>query len=124
MHMKIIAIETDINQKIIHPGDTVIRRNEKVAWTCEDFDFEIVFDPNLNPGQNPEHPFNLNPPNPPPGHVTGPAGDFQQRHVRPRAAAGTIPNGARYKYNIIIKNPGSPAVVDKLDPVIIVNGDK
>jgi hypothetical protein len=122
--MKIIVIETDINQKIIHPGDTTIKRNEKVAWTCEDFDFEVVFDPILNPAKNPEHPFKTNPPNPPPGHVTGVAGEFHPRHVRPRAAAGTIQDGTRYKYNIIIKNPGSPATVDRLDPVIIVNGDK
>ena len=123
--MKIIAIEVDIiNQKIIDPGDTTIRRNEKVTWTCEDFDFEIVFKPALNPGKNPEHPFKTNPPNPPPGHITGAAGEFHVRQVRPRAGAATIPDGARYKYNIIIKNPGLPAIVDELDPVVIVGGDK
>ena len=122
--MQVIVIQTDVNQKIIHPGDITVKRNENVAWTCEDFDFEVYFDPNSNPGKTPEHPFKTSPPSPPPGHVTGAAGDFQKRHVRPRAGTATIPDGARYKYNIIIRNPGSSAMLAELDPDLIVDGDK
>jgi len=122
--MKVISIDVDFNRKIKHPGDITVRRNERVAWNCDDFDFEIVFDQQHNPGLNPEHPFRTAPPNPPPGHVTGNAGDFHVRQVRARAGAATIPDGTRYKYNIIIKNPGSTVVVDHLDPDLIVEGDK
>lgn len=121
--MKVIQIQADINQKIIHPGDITVKRNEKVVWSAEDFDFEVFFDPNLN-NQNPEHPFKTAPPNPPPGHVTAKAGEFHTRHVRPGGGAGMIPDGTRYKYNIIIKMPGVPGALDELDPDLIVEGDK
>src|ERR1700680_1163916 len=110
--MKVIAIDVDANQKIIHPGDIPVRRNERVAWTCEDFDFEVFFDPANSGGKNPEHPFKTVPPNPPPGHVTGTATQFHIRHVRPRAGATTIPDGTRYKYNIVVKKHATSARVD------------
>ena len=65
--MRVIAIDVDRNQKIIHPGDNTVKRGEQVVFTCEDFDFEVYFDPASNPGKNPEHPFKTAPPNPPPG---------------------------------------------------------
>ena len=122
--MKVVVIETDVNQKIIAPGAIVVRRHERVSWICEDFDLEIVFDAPHNPGLVPPHPFMTAPPVPPPGHVSANAGDFPTRRVRPRAGASTIPDGTRYKYNIIIKNPGTAVVVDHLDPDLIVQGDK
>jgi hypothetical protein len=121
--MKVIAIDVDANQKIIHPGDITIKRGEKAVFTCEDFDFDVFFDPANNVGKNPEHPFKKSPPNPPPGHVIGAGGQFHVRHVRP-AGGSTIQNGTRYKYNITILNPGTTTVVDHLDPDLIVDGDK
>lgn len=122
--MKVIVIEADVNNKIIHPGDLVIRRNEKVAWTCEDFDFEVYFDPAKNPANIPEHPFKATASA---GDILGAAGNFQARHVRPRAAATTIADGTRYRHTIIIRAPGTNpggAPVDTLDPDLIIEGDK
>jgi hypothetical protein len=121
--MKAIAINVGANRKIINPGDITVKRNEQVGWICDDFAFEVYFDPANNPGNNPEHPFKTAPPNPPPGHVTGPKDEFHKRHVRPRAAQNTIPDGTRYKYNIKIKD-ATGATVDELDPDLIVDGDK
>jgi len=120
--MKAITIDVGTDKKIINPGDVTVKRNEQVGWVCEDFDFEIYFDPAKNPGKNPEHPFKTAPPNPPPGHVTGAKGEFHKRHVRPRAGNSTIQDGTRYEYTITIKDPNG--VVDQLDPDLIVDGDK
>jgi hypothetical protein len=119
--MKAITIDV-MNRKIINPGDITVKRNEQVGWVCEDFDFEVYFDPAKNPGNDPEHPFKTAPPIPPPGDVRGAKAEFHKRHVRPRGGPGTIADGTRYRYTIIIKD--STGVVDQLDPDLIVDGDK
>ena len=119
--MKVIVIDADVNQIIINPGDVVVRRNEQVAWTCDNFDFEAYFDPNKNTNNNPEHPFKATGGA---GDVVGSAGDFQKRRVRPRAAANTIPDGTRYTYTINIMAPGTTTVISTLDPDLIIEGDK
>jgi hypothetical protein len=86
------------SNKINNPGDQTVKRDQEVEWTCASFDFEVYFDPAKNTGKNPEHPFKTAPPSPPPGHVKGKKGEVHKRHVRPRSASSTIPNGTHYSY--------------------------